>query len=185
MTENPWQIRTRCSGAPIVYDGVRPELCPALRDAILDRAGLGTQTREPEMPARERSRSETFPTLNIGGWKSTDDLLTWPVHAIRELRNVLCREYLGGAQPIGWAMVNRLGSHHPWHHHGGSVVSGIYYVDPGDESSAATTFEVADGEIEVEPGSGRLVLFPGDLWHRVGAYAGQKPRITIAFDVRR
>ena len=175
--ENPWQIRTRCAGAPIVYDGVRPDLCAALREAILDRSG--TSSRAPGQGAT------TFPSLNVGGWKSSDDLFSWPRPAIHELRDVLRREYLSGAELVGWAMVNRLGSHHPWHHHGGSVVSGIYYVDPGDESSAATTFEVADGEIEVEPGPGRLVLFPGDLWHHVGAYAGREPRITIAFDVRK
>ncbi len=84
----------------------------------------------------------------------------------------------------GWAMVNRSGAHHPRHVHHGATVVGVYYVDPGD-ADAPTIFEAADREVAVAAAPGRLALFAGSTWHRVAAYAGEQPRITIAFDVRR
>ena len=62
---------------------------------------------------------------------------------------------------------------------------GVYYVDPGEDLSPPTVCETAGGEIAVEPHPGRLMLFHGTTWHRVERYDGDKPRITIAFDVRR
>ena len=172
-----WRIRSLCAGAPVVFDDVHPALCPALRATILARSRAwadGTTT------------SPSYPSLNIGGWKSSEDFFAWRYPAVRELRDVLRREYLRGGDPIGWTMINRAGSHHPRHHHGNSVLSGVYYVDPGDPASAPTVFEATDGrEVRVEPAAGRLALFPSDLWHHVPAYAGTSPRITIAFDVRR
>lgn len=173
-----WQIRSRCAGAPVVFDGVHPELCPDLRSAVLAKSRAWSN---------ETATSPSYPSLNVGGWKSSEDFFSWPYPSVRQLREVLRREYLRGGDPIGWTMVNRSGSHHPRHHHGHSVLSGVYYVDPGDPTtSAPTVFETADGhEVRVEPAPGRLALFPSDLWHHVPAYTGASPRITIAFDVRR
>jgi hypothetical protein len=187
---DPWKIRSRCAGGPIVYDGVHADLCPALRDAVLARVtAIGSSHTAPRgRPSpSQRGLAYSFPSLNEGGWKSGEDLFAWPDPAVQDLRSALACEYLGAAtRPIGWAMVNRLGSRHPGHHHGASVLSGVYYVDPGEGSSAPTIFVATDGqEIQVEPVAGRLALFPGDLWHRVPTYAGHAPRITIAFDVRR
>jgi hypothetical protein len=83
-------------------------------------------------------------------------------------------------------MVNRAGDCHPRHIHQGAIWSGVYCVDPGDEPITPTLFEAPDRDVAVMPAPGRLVLFPGDMWHSVPACAGgPAPRITIAFDVRR
>ncbi len=167
------QIRTRLAGRPAVYDDVRVDLASGLRDAVLSRA---------------TPRAPSFPSLNVGGWKSGEGFFAWGDQAVIALRYAV-KSVLGIGSVgdlVGWAMVNRRGSYHPSHRHVGSVVSGIYYVDPGDPPSSNTIFSLEDcSEVSVEPTPGRLVLFPGDLWHRVEPYAGESARITIAFDVRR
>lgn len=149
-----------------VIDDVRADLAPALRAIILDAS------------ARRALRQ---PSANVGGWKSSLDFLAWPHDAIRELAAVLASR-VGAPIAKSWAMVNRAGSHHKWHHHDGVALSGVYYVACGDPA-IATQFRV-DGEIvECVPRVGRLALFGGALWHRVPVYDGTEPRVTIAFDV--
>lgn len=149
-------------------DGFMPELMPDLLSIILDAS----------------RRDSTFPSLNLGGWKSSDDFLQWGFPAVQLLRQGL-RDVLDGHLPSGWAMVNRAGSHHPRHRHQTSAISGVVYVDPGDESSSPTVFEVDGGRsVHVVPSPGRLVIFPGGMWHSVPRYDGEDPRVTIAFDVR-
>jgi hypothetical protein len=161
----------------LAIDDVRPDLIPALREIILDAS-----TRRP-----------TSGSSNVGGWKSTVDFLSWPEPAIRELAaelGVRARERIAAPILRSWAMINRAGSYHAWHHHG-MELSGVYYVAPGNPavptlfraraSRDAANHEPCD-EIACEPRVGRLVLF-GNLIHGVPVYDGAEPRITIAFDV--
>lgn len=165
------QIAASCRAQPIVYDGVLPELCPALEQIILDR--------------RQNDRGRKVGSINVGGWKSGEDFFSWPHEAVQRLRQALV-EMVGARAPVGWAMVNRAGSHHPRHQHPIAVLTGIYYVAAGSpDAITPTVFELEGGELEVDPHPGRLALFRGDHWHRVPRYAGDLPRITIAFDVRR
>jgi hypothetical protein len=165
------QIRTRLAGCPVVHEDVRVDLASDLRDAVMTRA---------------RPRAHSAPSLNVGGWKSSEGFFAWGDAAVVALHEAIRSILERPLEVAGWAMVNRRGSHHPRHRHIGSIVSGIYYVDPGELQSSPTTFELGDGsEVAVDPRPGRLVLFPGDLWHRVDPYAGERARITIAFDVRR
>lgn len=103
-----------------------------------------------------------------------------------------------------WANVNRKGHFNRSHDHVGrfSFFSGIYYVDVGeiDEHGRAdgrTVFEnwvcVATdaaakqgslgSDVRMIPKSGRMVLFPASLMHSVEPYTGERPRITIAFNL--
>jgi Putative 2OG-Fe(II) oxygenase len=180
------QIAARCRIEPIVFDGVRPDLCPALAEVIL---------------CRMRTDRQRTASLNVGGWKSTEDFFAWPDAPVQELRQWIVAE-LGAARPIGWAMVNRAGSHHPRHQHLNATLVGVYYVTAGSEDAITPTiFECPSGsstsargrdlargatyELEVEPQPGRLVICRGEAWHRVPKYLGELPRITIAFDIRR
>jgi hypothetical protein len=184
------QIAARCRVEPIVFDGVRPDLCPALAEVILHRMRTD----------RQRTAS-----LNVGGWKSTEDFFAWPDAPVQELRQWIVAE-LGAARPIGWAMVNRAGSHHPRHQHLNATLVGVYYVTAGSEdaitptifecpsSSSGGSSRVQPGmrrpiaqsyDLAVDPQPGRLVICRGEAWHRVPTYPGELPRITIAFDVRR
>jgi hypothetical protein len=156
-------------GSLAVFDRVRPELLTMIADRICARSG-----------------SESFPSLSDGGWKSPPTVFEWG-GVFDELRATLTA-HLAGRVPVGWAMINAGGSSHPRRQHYRTKISGIYYVTGGEPPLAPTIFETPGGlhgdEIAIDPAPGRLVLFPGDLWHRVPEVRGAKPRITIAFDVR-
>jgi len=181
MTDPLTQLVSQCREQPIVFDGLRPELCPALEQIILDRM--------------QHDRGRRTGSLNIGGWKSSEDFFTWPDEAVQELRQTIV-EQVGARAPVAWTMVNRAGSQHPRHQHRTAILVGVYYVTVGSaEAITPTVFECpCDGrvvrsgdryELEVEPHPGRLVLCRGETWHRLPVYPGELPRITIAFDVRR
>ena len=88
--------------------------------------------------------------------------------------------------------------------------SGIYYLDIGvthkdEETGGLTVFEdrhttsggfvinrlpipresgkVLPREETIRPESGKMVIFPSSLWHRVEKYSGSGKRITVAFNV--
>lgn len=161
------QLLARCRVEPIVFDGFHPELCPALEEVILRRAQM----------------NRTTASLNVGGWKSTEDFFSWDDAAVQALRQQIVAE-VGAPRLVAWAMVNRAGSHHPRHQHRVAILTGIYYVAPGDPI-VPTVFETPEGDLEIEPHPGRLAIFRGETWHKVPVYSGESPRITIAFDVRR
>ena len=171
------QLVAQCRAEPIVFDDVRPELCPALEQVILDRM--------------QHDRGRKTGSLNVGGWKSSEDFFSWPDEAVQELRRTIV-ELVGARSPVAWTMVNRAGSYHPRHQHRVAILVGVYYVTIGSENAITPTVFECDGdgrsgryELEVEPHPGRLVFSRGDMWHRVPAYPGELPRITVAFDVRR
>ncbi len=160
--------------APEIYDDFFPELCPRLSEVILAMA----------------DRQQSTPSLNRGGWKSHESFLQIGDPAIATYAAALAQTLSG--IPIGWAMVNRYGSEHKWHQHRIARLSTVYYVTTGDPV-VPTTFQCVERaggvlkrvEIDVMPEVGRLVVFPGTMWHMVPAYYGEAPRITIAADVRR
>lgn len=155
---------------PVLFDDVLPEICPALAEVILFRS------------RRDRSTK----SLNVGGWKSAEDFFQWPDPAVQQLRRRIVSELGSPKVLVGWAMVNRAGSHHPRHQHRAASLTGIYYVAAGSEDAITPTIiECARGDLAVDPHPGRLVLFRGETWHSVPPYLGELPRITIAFDVRR
>jgi len=167
----PSQIAASCYAQPIIYDGALPELCPELEQIILGRM--------------QADRGRRTGSINVGGWKSGEDFFQWPDPEVQQLRQMIA-DTLGARSPVAWAMVNRLGSHHPRHQHRVAVLTGIYYVTAGSpEAITPTVFECEDGDLEVDPHPGRLVILRGDMWHRVPIYPGELPRITVAFDVRR
>lgn len=175
------QLLENCRPRPLVLDAVRPDLCPALAEIILDRM--------------QHDRGRRTGSLNVGGWKSGEDFFLWPDVPIQELLQAIAAA-VGARSLVGWAMVNRAGSQHPRHQHRAASLTGVYYVAVGSaDSITPTVFECpCDGrpvrggasyELEVEPHPGRLVLCRGETWHRVPRYPGDLPRITIAFDIRR
>jgi hypothetical protein len=164
-------LATLQGSRPVVYDGVRPDLCPALEQIILGRM--------------QRARGRKVGSINVGGWKSGEDFFAWPDEAVQTLRETIVG-MIGARSPVGWTMVNRAGSYHPRHQHPIATLTGIFYVTAGSpEAVTPTVFECEDGDLEVDPHPGRLALFPGTLWHSLPSYPGNLPRITVAFDVRR
>jgi hypothetical protein len=175
------QLLESCRSKPLIFDGVRPELCPALAEIILGRM--------------QGDRGRKVGSINVGGWKSGEDFFAWSDSPVQELRKALV-EAVWGRSLVGWAMVNRAGSQHPRHQHRIAILSGIYYVAAGNVgANTPTVFECpCDSrlmrgspryELEVEPHPGRLAICRGETWHWVPNCSGDEPRITVAFDVRR
>lgn len=100
-----------------------------------------------------------------------------------------------------WANVNGQGDFNRIHSHPGSTWSGTYYVDTGVEPGAAAAplqiFDPCQGHANtflpplvpssftLRPEPGLMVLFPSYLAHMVFPHTGARPRISIAFNLRR
>jgi hypothetical protein len=175
------QLLEDCRPQPLIIDGVRPDLCQALAEVILGRM--------------QGDRGRKVGSINVGGWKSGEDFLSWSEPPVQELRQALV-EAIGARTLVGWAMVNRAGSQHPRHQHRVASLTGIYYVTVGHvEGKTPTVFECPCDprllrgnprySLEVEPHPGRLVVCRGETWHWVPTCSGDEPRITVAFDIRR
>lgn len=171
-----------------IYDDICPWICADLARELL--------AESEQVPA--------FPTKNIGGWKSSEGILDRCRPPYDQLRAAIV-QILEDLSPmvasarngriVGWAMVNRAGAEHVRHQHYRTIITGVYYVTAGGDSDAErnieptpTVFETPGAiwgdELSVDPAPGRLILFPGSMWHRVPKISGNLPRITVAFDVR-
>ncbi|HZS11100.1 MAG TPA: 2OG-Fe(II) oxygenase family protein [Nitrospirales bacterium] len=109
-----------------------------------------------------------------------------------------------------WANVQRAGGSNAAHPHPGSFWSAVYYVDVGDIVTnpgcggelqlfdprgclprmlapylryTMPELHDAGSSISYQPEAGQCVLFPGWLSHAVARYTGQKPRISVAFNL--
>lgn len=163
---------------PLVYDDVRSDLCPALVEIFL---------------AMEAASGGTAASNNRGGWKSRFIINDDEPPALVVLRRAIvarvgerppARRKVQGPAIISWAMINRKGAEHPRHHHSGVPLTCVYFVTSGNPP-IPTCFECQDGtELPVAPVPGRLVICLGDMWHRVPAYPGEEPRITLITDVQ-
>jgi uncharacterized protein (TIGR02466 family) len=101
-----------------------------------------------------------------------------------------------------WANVNRRGDFNQVHTHPGATWSGVYYVDHGEAEGAApaTSIQLFDPDaartnlffpelvassITFKPEPGLMILFPSYVPHAVPPHSGDRPRISVAFNVRR
>jgi hypothetical protein len=153
------------------YHNLKPHLLGDLRELILQlcKAGLAS-----------------YPTMNVGGWKTDEAFFETPHPAVQELRRWV-EEVFGLKKLSGWAMVNGAGSYHQRHQHTNVVLTGVYYVDPG-EPPTPTVFEASVWGSEkwpIVPEPGMLVTFPEGMWHSVPVYTGFRPRITIVLNAKR
>ena len=163
--------------------------------------------------AKERQDSGVQKSV-VGGWHSTEDLLTWQAPEIASLIEMIktavavLTASTGGELPesctmAAWANVLRTGGFNKTHTHPGCVWSGVYYVhildnDPKDRSEGWIEFQDPRPAVEMieTPGSpfgtpltfppeaGRMIVFPSWLRHTVSPYLGTGERISIAFNIR-
>ena len=102
-----------------------------------------------------------------------------------------------------WANVSRVADFNKTHTHPGATWSGTYYVDAGDskgvddESTLLQLFDPCQGRtatffpgllrpsIFVHPVPGLMILFPSYVPHTVFSHRGDRPRISIAFNLRK
>ena len=165
--------------AGLVSTILERERDPRFRDWIF-KGGCGTKVRDPQ------------------GWASVEAEL---VHA---------RAMKMAARAIGvedvvvdscWANVYRKGDYCLPHSHLRSMVSLVYLLDPGDPSPddpAGGRLCFCDPRIPFccahekgrmtqllmpELRAGSLLLFPSDYIHSVNPYGGERPRITLSWNI--
>ena len=186
---------------------------PVLEYRWPDMEAVNTALREVILE-HEESASGVHRS-NAGGWHSTGDFERWSGEPGAELirrvgeqinrATALYYQAHQGHEPMRWritmwANVNRGGDFNRPHMHPGATWSGIYYVDPGDESdddsgafvlhhpnlAAVMTFfpSLTPQSHVVRPVAGQMIVFPSYLPHQVYPYRGQKPRISVAFNAK-
>ena len=119
--------------------------------------------------------------------------------ALAFFRQALGRE--SAAIDIGWANVYGRGDYIMPHSHTRAYASVVYCLEAGDEDPEddnAGRFCFVDPRFadccQIEPGRmtnplkpafapGTMLMFPGEMVHFVGPYNGERPRITIAWNV--
>jgi len=101
-----------------------------------------------------------------------------------------------------WVNVNRMADFNRVHTHPGATWSGTYYVDTGDpdDPEAGTPIHFFDpcqgrantflpplvpSSVVQRPEPGLMILFPSYLPHMVYPHRGARPRISIAFNLRK
>ncbi|HEU5155370.1 MAG TPA: TIGR02466 family protein [Streptosporangiaceae bacterium] len=135
-----------------------------------------------------------------------DPAVTWLTARIHEAATALTTAVLGAAAPEAcqgfiaeaWAVVYGGGGSLRPHIHHDSPWSGVYYVDTEavdetgeagylqliDPRPAAVARQASPGAVRVKPIPGRMVAFPGWVYHSVKAtHPDQGLRISVAFNV--
>jgi uncharacterized protein (TIGR02466 family) len=173
------------------------ELNRELEEAILKR-----QSADPGLKLSNR-----------GGWQSRRDFPEWGGEAAKtvvnkaiELANAHTTVGKSGPpkwQVDSWANVSGSGNFNMPHVHGGTFWSCVYYVRAGHGSGGelilhdprmpelrmhapGVQFKDTGPELRVpiRAESGRMILFPGWLWHSVEPWEGEGHRISVAMNIR-
>lgn len=88
-----------------------------------------------------------------------------------------------------WVTLHENGSRHNLHVHSDSTLSIVYYVEmpPPSAGGALRLYDPRgprtpfDGNVELQPGEGEMVVFPGWVAHEVDASSGR--RVSVVFNV--
>lgn len=178
------------------------ELNEALRPLILDHAsstaglnktnvgGWHSEAGQLEFcgPAGRRLIRHMYEMAD----EATRRVLTESNQSVRPMRWTL----------FAWVNVNGPGGFNRVHTHPGATWSGTYYVDTGDPEDAESGTPIhffdpcqghANGFLQpyiassytARPEPGLMILFPSYLPHMVYPHRGGRPRISIAFNLRK
>ena len=146
---------------------------------------------------------------NFKGWHSTTDMATKPEYQplINELmimsKDVFKEEWLDREPILGnmWANINpKEGSNQP-HIHPNSLFSGVYYVKSNPQAGRLKIYDPRPGaqivmpvrkegqppkhlwkDANLDPVTGRLIMFPAWLWHAVEPNQSDELRISVSFN---
>ncbi len=178
------------------------ELNPALRASILDHA------RHHPGTAQTNIGGWHSPTGTLEFCGPAGQRLLRHMHAMVEEATLrLYAEYERPPEPLSWilsawANVNQRGDYNNMHTHPGATWSGVYYVDHGettpdaegtaihlyDPNAARTNVffpDLSGSDVVFKPEPGLMILFPSYVPHAVPPHRGDRPRISIAFNVRK
>ncbi len=176
------------------------ELNAGLRRMILARA--------PEAPQTHRSNIGGWHSeQDLLRWQEPEvphfvERIKTGINAMTQATNGLQEAAAGGFMMVAWANLLYQGGYNQVHDHNRYAWSGVYYVDIGDETPGddlSGRIEFIDPRVGIgwpkvpgdpfkqrtlfKPEAGRMFMFPGWLRHYVHPYKGEKPRISIAFNV--
>lgn len=191
--------------ATSVFEVFNPEH-EQLKSALVEVCrGLETASAAP-------IESKIAPNIKQGLYESRLDFLSLDQPAVVSLREFVLAGVQGAIahlNPKGhdsvkfevsesWAHVTHAGGYHDHHSHPGRIWCGIYYVDAGecdfDSRSGVNRFyapvsgffDQGTGEgsdsVDLVPADGKLILFPGYLFHSALPYFGGKDRVVVAFN---
>jgi hypothetical protein len=138
------------------------------------------------------------PSFFVNKWRSSNELFRFPDPVIGKLVGLIESQATRWNWPTNtthaplsitsmWAIVAQKGMYGRPHRHQGAV-SGVYYVDEGDDVGAMSGAFVAltshpPAERLISPRAGRLMMFRSDMYHGVLRYNGTRPRIAISFNL--
>jgi uncharacterized protein (TIGR02466 family) len=178
------------------------ELNPALRKSILEHERQHPGTKKTNVGGWH-SETESLAFCGNAGERLIRHIYEMAEEATGRLyaSNGRALERLTWSLTI-WANVNRRGHYNNLHTHPSATWSGVYYVDNGESSAAAegTGIQLYDANpartniffpylgspsFRFPPVPGLMILFPSYLPHAVPPHQGDRPRISIAFNLRK
>ncbi len=178
------------------------ELNPRLKHAILEHAGRSSGEERTNVGGwhSEAGGLEFCGDAGRRVIQHMQDLTEWATHRLYD-------EFAKYPSPMrwtfnAWANVSAPGDFNKMHMHPGATWSGVYYVDPGETHPSAdgTPLHLSDpnpvrtssffpelfaSNVLIKPEPGLMVLFPSYVPHAVLPHRGDRPRISIAFNMRR
>ena len=146
---------------------------------------------------------------NVKGWHSTTDMASKPEYQqlvtelLRMQKEIYNNEHLDRHAKLGnmWANINPPGGLNNPHIHPNALFSGVYYVKSNPKSGRLKIYDPRPGaqfsmparkpgnpgkdlwrDVNLEPVTGRIIMFPAWLWHSVEPNKSNDIRITVSFN---
>ena len=179
-----------------------PELNPPLRKSILEHSHRNPGTQQTNVGGWHSENGH----LEFCG-AAGERLIT---HMYQMAEAATARLYAQNGLPpepltwtlTAWANINRRGNYNNMHTHPSATWSGVYYVDHGESNPSAERTainlydpnpartniflpELPTGNFRFRPEPGLMILFPSYVPHAVPPHLGDRPRISIAFNLRK
>ena len=146
---------------------------------------------------------------NYKGWHSTTDMANKPEYQqlvtelMRMQKEIYKNEHLDRYARLGnmWANINPPGGMNQAHIHPNALFSGVYYIKTPANSGRLKIFDPRPGaqiqmptrksgnpgkylwrDANIEPMTGRIIMFPAWLWHSVEENISNDIRISVSFN---
>jgi hypothetical protein len=178
------------------YDKIQQEVV----DGITTAAALNSNPDHPYARGGSVIMTQGFNGFDLNSIPNGSKILEFVESQLTEYWNYLgykknCKPYLLNI----WASHNPKGGSWTSHNHAPSTLAGCFYVDASPEKGnivfehpleLVLGYQPYPGDLidvtlghEVDADSGKLLLFPGYLKHKVGVNTTDSPRIIIGFDI--
>ena len=146
---------------------------------------------------------------NHNGWHSTTDMGNKPEYQLlltellRMQKEIYDNEHIDRYARLGnmWANINPPGSMNMPHIHPNALFSGVYYVKSQPNCGRLKIMDPRPGsqlymparksgnpgrdmwkDVNIEPVTGRIIMFPAWLWHSVEENKSNDIRISVSFN---